>query len=170
MPKVTRLGHVGLFVTDPEIMMEFYSTFLGMTVTDRDERRVFLSSRPSEEHHEILLAKNLERHTDPQQLSFVVDTLADLRGKTIGYFRALEIPLLRGRVFVSDEPAEPPEVVVNRALADRFWPGEDPIGKRIHSRGPEGSSAAVPRSKPSVRVKPIRRTPIRSHQISRSVS
>ncbi|OZC81235.1 hypothetical protein CH272_11165 [Rhodococcus sp. 05-340-1] len=79
MPKVTRLGHVGLFVSDPEIMMEFYSTFLGMTVTDRDERRVFLSSRPSEEHHEILLAKNLERHTDPQQLSFVVDSLADLR-------------------------------------------------------------------------------------------
>lgn len=79
MPKVTRLGHVGLFVTDPEIMMEFYSGFLGMTVTDRDERRVFLSTRPEEEHHELLLAKHAERHTDPQQLSFVVDSLADLR-------------------------------------------------------------------------------------------
>lgn len=79
MPKVTRLGHVGLFVTDPEVMLEFYSGFLGMTVTDRDERRVFLSSRPDEEHHELLLAQNEERHTDLQQLSFVVGSLADLR-------------------------------------------------------------------------------------------
>jgi catechol-2,3-dioxygenase len=79
MPKVSRLGHVGLFVTDPEIMLDFYANFLGMTVTDRDERRVFLSSRPQDEHHELLLAKNAERHTDPQQLSFVVDSLADLR-------------------------------------------------------------------------------------------
>lgn len=79
MPSVTRLGHVGLFVKDPEIMLDFYSNFLGMTVTDRDERRVFLSSRPAEEHHEILLAQNDERHTDPQQLSFHVASLADLR-------------------------------------------------------------------------------------------
>jgi catechol-2,3-dioxygenase len=79
MPKVTRLGHVGLFVRDPEVMLDFYANFLGMTVTDRDERRVFLSSRPDEEHHELLLAKNEERHTDPQQLSFIVGSLADLR-------------------------------------------------------------------------------------------
>lgn len=79
MTKVSRLGHVGLFVSDPELMLDFYSGFLGMTVTDRDERRVFLSSRPAEEHHELLLAKNEERHTDPQQLSFVVGSLADLR-------------------------------------------------------------------------------------------
>jgi catechol-2,3-dioxygenase len=79
MPKVTRLGHVGLFVKDPDVMLDFYANFLGMTVTDRDERRVFLSARPEEEHHELLLAKNEERHTDPQQLSFLVDSLADLR-------------------------------------------------------------------------------------------
>ncbi len=79
MPKVTRLGHVGLFVTDVEKMAEFYSGFLGMTITDRDERRIFLSTRPKEEHHELLLARNADRHTDPQQLSFVVDSLADLR-------------------------------------------------------------------------------------------
>jgi len=79
MPKVTRLGHIGLFVRDPEVLLDFYSNFLGMTVTDRDERRVFLSARPEEEHHELLLAQNDERHTDPQQISFPVATLADLR-------------------------------------------------------------------------------------------
>jgi len=53
------------------------------------------------------------------------------RRVTVGYFRALEIPLLRGKLFDSDEPVEPLVVVVNRALAERFWPGEDPIGKHI---------------------------------------
>jgi len=53
------------------------------------------------------------------------------RRVTVGYFRALEIPLLRGQLFDSDEPVEPLVVVVNRALAERFWPGEDPIGKHI---------------------------------------
>lgn len=79
MPKVTRLGHVGLYVRDPEVMLEFYSGFLGMTMTDRDDRRVFLSTRPAEEHHELLLVKHDELHSDPQQISFVVDSLADLR-------------------------------------------------------------------------------------------
>jgi len=53
------------------------------------------------------------------------------RRVTVGYFRALEIPLVRGRLFDSDQPVEPTIVVVNRALAERFWPGEDPIGKRL---------------------------------------
>ncbi len=79
MPKVTGLGHVGLYVRNLEVMKEFYSDFLGLTVTDRDERRVFLSARPAQEHHEVLLAQNDEHHTDPQQLSFPVESLADLR-------------------------------------------------------------------------------------------
>jgi 2-polyprenyl-6-methoxyphenol hydroxylase-like FAD-dependent oxidoreductase/catechol 2,3-dioxygenase-like lactoylglutathione lyase family enzyme len=77
--KVTGLGHFGLYVRDVEKMREFYSDFLGMTVTDRDDKRVFLSARPDLEHHEILLAYHESKHTDPQQLSFVVDSLADLR-------------------------------------------------------------------------------------------
>lgn len=81
MPKVTGLGHVGLYVKDPAAMIAFYSGFLGMQVTDRGEndRIVFLSARPEEEHHELALARSDELHTDPQQISFTVDTLADLR-------------------------------------------------------------------------------------------
>ena len=71
MPKVLELGHVGLFITDPEVMTDFYSRFLGMTITDRDgDRRIFLSARPESEHHELLLAKDPSRHSDLQQLSF----------------------------------------------------------------------------------------------------
>jgi predicted permease len=49
------------------------------------------------------------------------------------YFRAADIPLLRGRGFTpADTATSPLVIVVNRKLAERFWPGQDPIGKRIH--------------------------------------
>src|SRR5580693_7727212 len=80
MPIVTGLGHVGLFVEDPEVMVEFYSNFLGMTVSDRDgDRIVFLSARPDQEHHELVLSKDPAQHSELQQLSFTVGSLADLR-------------------------------------------------------------------------------------------
>ncbi|HSE19712.1 MAG TPA: ABC transporter permease [Pyrinomonadaceae bacterium] len=48
------------------------------------------------------------------------------------YFRAMGIPLQRGRFFEAhDAPDSTPVVLVNRRLADRFWPGEDAIGKRL---------------------------------------
>jgi Acidobacterial duplicated orphan permease len=53
------------------------------------------------------------------------------------YFRALKIPLLRGRAFEpSDALGRQRVVVVDRILADRYWPGADPIGRQI-SRGDE---------------------------------
>ena len=81
MPKVTGLGHVGLYVKDIGTMVEFYSGFLGMSVTDRgpNDRIVFLSARPDSEHHELALAPNPDRHTDPQQISFTVGSLGDLK-------------------------------------------------------------------------------------------
>jgi putative ABC transport system permease protein len=51
---------------------------------------------------------------------------------TPGYFGALDIPLLQGRDFTAqDDWDSPTVVVVNRTLARRFWPGEDPVGKRL---------------------------------------
>jgi catechol-2,3-dioxygenase len=81
MPRVTGLGHVGLFVSDPEKMVDFYQHFLGMEVTDRaeDDRIIFLSARPAEEHHELALARAPERRTEVQQVSFTVGSLAELR-------------------------------------------------------------------------------------------
>ena len=48
------------------------------------------------------------------------------------YFRAAGIPLLRGRVFTeADNVKAPPVCIVNHMLAEHFWPGQDPIGKRL---------------------------------------
>jgi catechol-2,3-dioxygenase len=81
MPKVTGLGHVGLYVKDPALMADFYARFLGLTITDRadDDRIVFLSARPEVEHHELALARSADQKSDPQQISFTVGSLADLR-------------------------------------------------------------------------------------------
>ncbi len=49
------------------------------------------------------------------------------------YFETLGIPLFQGRVF-SDQEAQgqTPVAVINEALAERLWPGQDPIGKRFN--------------------------------------
>jgi putative ABC transport system permease protein len=48
------------------------------------------------------------------------------------YFQTMQIPLLRGRLFESTDTATSmPVAVVNEAAAGRFWPNEDPIGKRF---------------------------------------
>jgi putative ABC transport system permease protein len=48
------------------------------------------------------------------------------------YLQVMHIPLMRGRDFTpSDNAAGLPVVLINQALADRFFPGQDPLGKRI---------------------------------------
>src|SRR6185436_2848626 len=57
----------------------------------------------------------------------------DWRMVSPGFFRTLEIPLLRGRDFGDgDGPAAPLVVVVSQATAQKFFGAEDPIGRRIH--------------------------------------
>jgi putative ABC transport system permease protein len=49
-----------------------------------------------------------------------------------GYFRALSIPLLAGRIFDErDAPGSPAVVIISDAVRARFYAGEDPIGRRI---------------------------------------
>ena len=51
---------------------------------------------------------------------------------TPGYFRTAGIPLLKGRFFTEhDDEMAAPVLIVNKAFADHFFPGEDVVGKRI---------------------------------------
>ncbi len=48
------------------------------------------------------------------------------------FFKALQVPLLRGRVFAeTDVQGAPAVVIINDALARKYWPKDDPIGQRI---------------------------------------
>ncbi len=49
------------------------------------------------------------------------------------YFEAMQIPLRRGRLFnQQDDTTRPIAVIVDEYMAEQLWPGQDPIGKRIH--------------------------------------
>jgi len=59
-------------------------------------------------------------------------TMAGLYGVTPQYFSAMGIPLERGRFFLdSDIRGASIVAVIGHSLAARFWPGQDPIGKRV---------------------------------------
>ena len=58
--------------------------------------------------------------------------MAQTRYITPDYFRAIGIPLRRGRLFNEhDRDNSVPVVIISEAMARRFWPGENPIGKRL---------------------------------------
>lgn len=76
-----------------------------------------------------------------------VSTRLDIRGRTFAdgdqpevefrraggrYFEAMGIPVLRGRAFDErDGQGAPPVMVVSQSVADRLWPGEDPVGRHV---------------------------------------
>ena len=72
-----------------------------------------------------------------------------------GFFRATGTPLFRGRVLTQhDEETAPAVVVVNRAFAQTYWPGQDPIGKHIAVNyvGPGRDRSPAPRFREVVGV------------------
>jgi len=60
------------------------------------------------------------------------EPLAEYRVVTPDYFRTMGIPLVRGRMFTGrDTEASTPVLLINEAAAKRFFPDEDPIGRRM---------------------------------------
>ena len=84
MPRVTGLGHVGIYVRDLEAMVAFYRDVMGMQVTKQNWRLgiVFLSADPDTVDHEIALMRGRPSAEDPhliQQISMRAASLDDLR-------------------------------------------------------------------------------------------
>ena len=75
--------------------------------------------------------------TTPERAARDADEMiADIYIVAPDYFTTLRIPLLAGRDFNSGDVEGSPEVaIVNQALADTLWPGENPLGKRLDLDG-----------------------------------
>jgi putative ABC transport system permease protein len=57
---------------------------------------------------------------------------ADICVIDAAYFRTMQIPLLRGREFSARDSATAPKtMVINQTMADKFWPGQNPLGARV---------------------------------------
>jgi predicted permease len=75
----------------------------------------------------------IEGRTPPPGEKFIN---ADERIVAARYFQAMEIPLCAGRFFDDrDGTSSMPVVIVDERMADEYWPGENPIGKRIRRGG-----------------------------------
>ena len=63
------------------------------------------------------------------------EVLVDAHEVSADYFRAMEIPLIRGRFFSEQDVTgnAPPVVIIDARFGERFWPHEDPIGKHVWS-------------------------------------
>jgi putative ABC transport system permease protein len=69
---------------------------------------------------------------------------AEVRSVTPNYFETMQIPILRGRsLSTSTDSTAPPEIVVNRALAAKYWPGSDPVGQQLRLFGPKGPVGTI---------------------------
>ena len=83
MPKVTSLGHLGVYVKDVERSVDFYRDILGLNVSDRSPRgSVFMTAQDRlAEHHELLIVPGRKEGTDNtlQQISFRCASLADVK-------------------------------------------------------------------------------------------
>jgi predicted permease len=65
----------------------------------------------------------------------------DERDVTPGYLETLKARLIRGRLFTeSDDNSKAQKLVINEALAQKYFPGEDPIGKKIANGGLDPNS------------------------------
>jgi putative ABC transport system permease protein len=89
----------------------------------------------------IVVTFQIEGHPVPKAEA----PFADLRISSPEYFHTLGIPLISGRDFNErDDTKSPFVVVINQAFAQRFFPNENPLGKRI-TPGIGGSSERTPR-------------------------
>ncbi|MGB0125958.1 MAG: FtsX-like permease family protein, partial [Silvibacterium sp.] len=69
---------------------------------------------------------------------------ADFHYVTPGYFATVETPLLQGRDFTRQDRADSQKVIIiDRSMAQRFWPGQSPIGKRIHCCSKDGNYTVI---------------------------
>lgn len=66
---------------------------------------------------------------------------ADARWVEPGYFGVMRVPILQGRAIEErDDEQAPRAAVVSRSMADRFWPGADPLGRRFRAVTKEGDA------------------------------
>lgn len=118
MPAVTGLGHVGLYVSDLERSVDFYTRVIGLKASDVDWQRrfAFLSAHPEEEHHEVFLMDAPDKVTPDgvQQASFRCASLDDV--------------LAFKQVFAEENVRIDQEVTHGNAVSIYFF---DPDGYRL---------------------------------------
>jgi predicted permease len=129
----------GKYFTDAQ-RRRFYSDAVEAVQRVPGVRQVALTSRLPFRGRNDARFEIEGRPTPPDQPS----PSAEFRLVTPNYFETMQIPLLRGRQLSAlADSASLGEVIMNRTLAEKYWPGQSPIGRRIQLFGPKGPWATV---------------------------
>jgi|SRR5271170_1898721 len=124
-----KLSLPGARYSDPDRIVTLYRTTLQG-----------LQSLPGVEAAGIVSAVPMDGATESGVIRIIDHPVADdkdrpFSGYTIaspGYFSAVGTPLLRGRDFLETDVADStPVTIINNAMAKKYWPGENPIGKQV---------------------------------------
>jgi hypothetical protein len=138
------------FRTDHRLLMYFSPTLVGLTVEESQrffERAVERVRRVPGARSATLASSVPIDGRDP--VAIVPEGFQFPEGKSSApmlcamvdehYFTTLGIPLLIGRPFARDDDADAPRVaIVNEEVARKYWPGQNPIGKRFRLAGAAG--------------------------------
>jgi putative ABC transport system permease protein len=121
---------VGKQYDDENQVRSFYSRLLDQLKTLPGVRSVAVTNSLPPDFTEYSSGFAIEGHSAPQgadqRVAYFVQVSPD-------YFRTLGIPMRSGRVFAESDTANTARVMlINETLARRFFPGEDPIGKRVN--------------------------------------
>jgi putative ABC transport system permease protein len=82
----------------------------------------------------------------PEGMALKRDVAYDANDRVVtpGYFEAMRIPLRRGRLFNETDGKDAPLLaIINETMGRKFWPGQDPIGRRFKMSSPEGDAPWV---------------------------
>ena len=85
---IQKIGHIGIYAQNFELMRDFYSKVVGLHISDQTENVAFMTSDPKREHHELVVfrAKDATEKTRVQQMSFSCERLEDV----VNYFHRLK--------------------------------------------------------------------------------
>ncbi|MEM1178416.1 MAG: ABC transporter permease [Acidobacteriota bacterium] len=120
---------------------ETFDRLLALSAVDR-VGAIQLLPMSAENWHFPFLADG--QPPDPDAPAGTSLPMANFRAITPGYLETLDIPVLRGRAFTRADRADTrPVGLINRQLAERLWPGQEAVGRRLFLFGDEGRAFTV---------------------------
>jgi len=126
----SRIDLSGVGIESPEVAAVFFDRVLGAVETVPGVARVTMA-----DGHPVDLVGNFTHvsrldHSGGESAGLQVEFTRVAEG----YFETIGVPVLRGRgILETDDLASEPVVVLTESLAERLWPGEDPLGQRVES-------------------------------------